>query len=125
MILIDFPYAVVVLVIVGTIGGLLQTRPIDKILMLAVLGDGLVGMIATYQYLDVAMASSFMTFVGIIIMMIGLIRTMEIKKQKVSCIDVISHRNLALDNLLSGNHTTDYRITWGCFWTKSLEGTYN
>ncbi len=82
MILIDFPYAVVVLVIVGTIGGLLQTRPIDKILMLAVLGDGLVGMIATYQYLDVAMASSFMTFVGIIIMMIGLIRTMEIKKAK-------------------------------------------
>lgn len=82
MIMIDFPYAAVVLMIVGAIGGLLQTRPIDKILMLAVLGDGLIGIIATYQYLDVAMASSFMTFVGIIIMMIGLIRTLEIKKAR-------------------------------------------
>jgi len=82
MIMIDFPYAAVVLMIVGAIGGLLQTRPMDKILMLAVLGDGVIGIIATYQYLDVAMASSFMTFVAIIIMMIGLIRTLEIKKAK-------------------------------------------
>jgi energy-converting hydrogenase Eha subunit C len=80
--MIDFPYAAVVLMIVGAIGGILQTRPIDKILMLAVLGDGLIGIIAAYQYLDVAMASSFMTFIGIIIMMIGLIRTLEIKKTK-------------------------------------------
>jgi energy-converting hydrogenase A subunit D len=80
MIMIDFPYAAVVLMIVGAVGGLLQTRPIDKILMLAVLGDGTIGLIATYQYLDVAMASSFMTFVSIIILMIGLIRTREIKK---------------------------------------------
>lgn len=82
MIMIDFPYAAVVLMIVGAIGGILQTRPIDKILMLAVLGDGLIGVIAAYQYLDVAMATSFMTFIGIIIMMVGLIRTLEIKKTK-------------------------------------------
>ncbi|MGZ4857820.1 MAG: DUF2108 domain-containing protein [Methanobacteriaceae archaeon] len=82
MIMIDFPYAAVVLMIVGALGGLLQTRPIDKILMLAVLGDGLISMMSVYGYLDVAMASSFITFVGIIILMIGLIRTLEIKKAK-------------------------------------------
>jgi energy-converting hydrogenase Eha subunit C len=82
MIVIDFPYAAVVLMIVGALGGLLQTRPIDKILMLAVLGDGLISMMSVYGYLDVAMASSFITFVGIIILMIGLIRTLEIKKAK-------------------------------------------
>lgn len=82
MIMIEFPYAAVVLMIVGAIGGLFLTQAIDKILMLAVLGDGLIGIIAAYQYLDVAMASSFMTFVGIIIMMIGLIRILEIKKAK-------------------------------------------
>ncbi|MGZ7118493.1 MAG: DUF2108 domain-containing protein [Methanobacterium sp.] len=82
MVMIDFPYAAAVLMIVGAVGGIMQTRPIDKILMLAVLGDGLVGMIASYQYLDVAMASSFITFIGIIIMMIGLIRTLEIKRMK-------------------------------------------
>jgi len=82
MIVIDFPYAAVVLMIVGALGGILQTRPIDKILMLAVLGDGLISMMSVYGYLDVAMASSFITFVGIIILMIGLIRTLEIKKAK-------------------------------------------
>jgi energy-converting hydrogenase Eha subunit C len=82
MIMIDFPYAAVVLMVVGAIGGLLQTRPIDKILMLAVLGDGLISMISVFGYLDVSMASSFITFVGIIILMIGLIRTIEIKKAK-------------------------------------------
>lgn len=82
MIMIDFPYAAVVLMIIGAIGGILQTRPINKILMLAVLGDGLIGMISAYHYLDVAMASSFMTFIGIVIMMVGLIRTLEIKKTK-------------------------------------------
>jgi energy-converting hydrogenase A subunit D len=82
MIVIDFPYAAVVLMIVGALGGVLQTRPIDKILMLAVLGDGLISMMSVYGYLDVAMASSFITFVGIIILMIGLIRTLEIKKAK-------------------------------------------
>ncbi len=82
MIMIEFPYAAVVLMIVGALGGLFLTQAIDKILMLAVLGDGLIGIIAAYQYLDVAMASSFMTFVGIIIMMIGLIRILEIKKAK-------------------------------------------
>jgi energy-converting hydrogenase A subunit D len=82
MIMIDFPYAAVVLMIVGALGGVLQTRPIDKILMLAVLGDGLISMMSAYGYLDVAMASSFITFVGIIILMIGLIRTLEIKKAK-------------------------------------------
>lgn len=82
MIMIEFPYAAVVLMIVGAIGGVFQTRAIDKILMLAVLGDGLIGIIAAYKYLDVAMASSFMTFVGIVIMMIGLIRILEIKKAK-------------------------------------------
>jgi energy-converting hydrogenase Eha subunit C len=82
MIVIDFPYAAVVLMIVGALGGLLQTRPMDKILMLAVLGDGMISMMSVYGYLDVAMASSFITFVGIIILMIGLIRTLEIKKAK-------------------------------------------
>jgi len=82
MIVIDFPYAAVVLMIVGALGGVLQTRPMDKILMLAVLGDGMISMLSVYGYLDVAMASSFITFVGIIILMIGLLRTLEIKKAK-------------------------------------------
>ncbi|MEG3224555.1 MAG: hypothetical protein BME94_03270 [Methanobacteriales archaeon Met13] len=82
MIMIEFPYAAAVLMIVGALGGILQTRPIDKILMLAVLGDGLISMISVYGYLDVSMASSFITFAGIIILMIGLIRIMEIKKAK-------------------------------------------
>ena len=82
MIVIDFPYAAVILMIVGALGGVLQTRPMDKILMLAVLGDGMISMLSVYGYLDVAMASSFITFVGIIILMIGLLRTLEIKKAK-------------------------------------------
>jgi len=82
MIVIDFPYAAVVLMIVGALGGVLQTRPMDKILMLAVLGDGMISMLSVYGYLDVAMASTFITFAGIIILMIGLIRTLEIKKAK-------------------------------------------
>jgi len=39
-------------------------------------------MLSVYGYLDVAMASTFITFAGIIILMIGLIRTIEIKKAK-------------------------------------------
>ncbi|HIH62650.1 MAG TPA: DUF2108 domain-containing protein [Methanobacteriales archaeon] len=79
---IEFVYAAAILMIVGALGGVLQTRPIDKFLMLAVLGDGLISIVATFGYLDVAMASSFMTFVGIIIMMIGLIRVLEIRKMR-------------------------------------------
>ncbi|MDI9624267.1 MAG: DUF2108 domain-containing protein [Methanothermobacter sp.] len=79
---IEFIYAAAILMIVGALGGVLQTRPIDKFLMLAVLGDGLISIVATFGYLDVAMASSFMTFVGIIIMMIGLVRVLEIRKMR-------------------------------------------
>ncbi|BAW32267.1 MAG TPA: DUF2108 domain-containing protein [Methanothermobacter sp.] len=79
---IEFVYAAAILMIVGALGGVLQTRPIDKFLMLAVLGDGLISIVATFGYLDVAMASSFMTFVGIIIMMIGLVRVLEIRKMR-------------------------------------------
>ncbi|MDI3484221.1 MAG: energy-converting hydrogenase subunit [Methanobacteriaceae archaeon] len=79
---IEFVYAAAILMIVGALGGVLQTRPIDKFLMLAVLGDGLISIVGTFGYLDVAMASSFMTFVGIIIMMIGLIRVLEIRKMR-------------------------------------------
>jgi len=82
MVMIEFIYAAAVLMLVGAFGGLLQTRPIDKILLLAVLGDGLIAIIAIFQYLDVLMISSFMTFVGIVILTIGLIRTREIRGTK-------------------------------------------
>ncbi len=82
MVMIEFVYAAAILMLVGAFGGLLQTRPIDKILLLAVLGDGLIAIIAIFQYLDVLMISSFMTFVGIVILTIGLIRSREIRGSK-------------------------------------------
>jgi energy-converting hydrogenase A subunit D len=82
MITIDFVYAAAILMFVGAIGGLFQTQIIDKILLLAVLTDGIVAFISTFGYLDVAMSSSFFSFVGIIILMVGLIRIMEIRKSK-------------------------------------------
>lgn len=68
--------------IIGAVGIISLPKPIDKVIMLALLQGGFVGMIVAAKYLDVAMAAAIFDPVATVIFLIGIIKLDEIRKKK-------------------------------------------
>jgi energy-converting hydrogenase A subunit D len=70
------------LLLIGTVGVVMLPKPMDKVIMLALLQGGFVGMIAAAKYLDVAMAAAIFDPIATVIFLIGIIKLDEIRKKK-------------------------------------------
>jgi energy-converting hydrogenase A subunit D len=68
--------------IIGAAGIIALPKPIDKVIMLALLQGGFVAMIVAAKYLDVAMAAAIFDPVATVIFLIGIIKLDEIRKKK-------------------------------------------
>jgi energy-converting hydrogenase A subunit D len=70
------------LAIIGTAGIIALPKPLDKVIMFALLQGGFIGMIVAARYLDVAMAAAIFDPISIIILLIGIIKLNEVRKKK-------------------------------------------
>ena len=68
--------------VLGGIGIILHTDYINKIIMFAFIEAGLIGLVASFYYLDVAMISSMLEPIGTIILLLGALKYAHIKKTK-------------------------------------------
>uniref|UniRef100_A9A9L2 Energy-converting hydrogenase A subunit D n=1 Tax=Methanococcus maripaludis (strain C6 / ATCC BAA-1332) TaxID=444158 RepID=A9A9L2_METM6 len=60
--------------ILGGIGTIIHTHNINKIIMFALLESGLIGLIASFYYLDVAIISSVLEPVATLILLLGVLK---------------------------------------------------
>jgi energy-converting hydrogenase A subunit D len=68
--------------LIGTAGIIVLPKPLDKVIMFALLQGGFIGMIVAAKYLDVAMAAAIFDPISIIILLIGIIKLNEVRKKK-------------------------------------------
>ncbi len=68
--------------VLGSIGVIFHTDYINKIIMFAFIEAGLIGLIVSFYYLDVAMISSLLEPIGTIILLLGALKYAHIKKTK-------------------------------------------
>jgi energy-converting hydrogenase A subunit D len=68
--------------LIGTAGIIALPKPLDKVIMFALLQGGFIGMIVAAKYLDVAMAAAIFDPISIIILLIGIIKLNEVRKKK-------------------------------------------
>jgi len=69
--------------IIGAAGIIMLPKPLDKVIMFAMLQGGFIGMIVSAKYLDVAMAAAIFDSVATIIMLIAITKLDEIRKKKI------------------------------------------
>mgnify|MGYP001064074403 CR=1 FL=1 len=70
------------LALIGTAGIIALPKPLDKVIMFALLQGGFIGMIVAAKYLDVAMAAAIFDPISIIILLVGIIKINEVRKKK-------------------------------------------
>ena len=68
--------------LIGTAGIIVLPKPLDKVIMFALLQGGFIGMIVAAKYLDVAMAAAIFDPISVIILLIGIIKLNEVRKKK-------------------------------------------
>ncbi|MBI5460325.1 EhaD family protein [Methanobacterium sp.] len=68
--------------LIGTAGIIALPKPLDKVIMFALLQGGFIGMIVAAKYLDVAMAAAIFDPISIVILLIGIIKLNEVRKKK-------------------------------------------
>lgn len=71
------------LALIGAAGIIMLKKPIDKVIMLALLEAGLIGMIVAAKYLDVAMAGAVFDPISTIILLIAITKINEIREKKI------------------------------------------
>ncbi len=69
------------LTLIGAAGIIALAKPLDKVIMFALLQAGFIGMIVAAKYLDVAMAAAIFDPVSILILLIGIIKINEVRKK--------------------------------------------
>ncbi|BDZ68486.1 EhaD family protein [Methanobacterium ferruginis] len=67
---------------IGTAGIIALPKPLDKVIMFALLQAGFVGMIVAAKYLDVAMAAAIFDSISTIILLIAIIKINEVRQKK-------------------------------------------
>lgn len=72
------------LTLIGTAGIIAIPKPLDKVIMFALLQGGFIGMIVAAKYLDVAMAAAIFDPIATIILLIGIIKINEVRKKEES-----------------------------------------
>ena len=70
------------ILLIGAIGIISLPKPLDKVIMFALLQGGFVGMIVAGKYLDVAMAAAIFDPIATVIFLIGIIKINEVRKNK-------------------------------------------
>jgi energy-converting hydrogenase A subunit D len=68
--------------IIGTIGIIALPKPVDKVIMFALLQGGFIGIIVAAKYLDVAMAAAIFDPIATVIFLIAITKIMDIRNQK-------------------------------------------
>ncbi|WP_423792897.1 DUF2108 domain-containing protein [Methanocaldococcus indicus] len=68
--------------IFGGIGTILHTNPINKLIMLSLMETGIIGFIAYFYYLDVAILLTIVSPITNIIILVGYVKYLEINKEK-------------------------------------------
>jgi energy-converting hydrogenase A subunit D len=67
--------------LIGTVGIIALPKPLDKVIMFALLQGGFIGMIVAAKYLDVAMAAAIFDPITTVILLIGIIKINEVRKK--------------------------------------------
>ena len=70
----------IILMFIGALGIILQPKPLDKIIMFAVMEAGFVLAVVSFKYLDVALVIVLFAPVNIIILLLSIIKIYEIRK---------------------------------------------
>jgi energy-converting hydrogenase A subunit D len=73
-----------VLMFIGAIGIVALPKPLDKVIMFALLQAGFIGTIVAAKYLDVAMAASIFDTIATVIFLMAIIKLNEIRVKKKS-----------------------------------------
>jgi energy-converting hydrogenase A subunit D len=67
---------------IGTVGIIALPKPVDKVIMFALLQGGFIGIIVAAKYLDVAMAAAIFDPIATVIFLIGITKIQDIRNQK-------------------------------------------
>lgn len=73
-----------VLMFIGAIGIVALPKPLDKVIMFALLQAGFIGTVVAAKYLDVAMAASIFDPIATVIFLMAIIKLNEIRVKKKS-----------------------------------------
>ncbi|MEN4017711.1 MAG: DUF2108 domain-containing protein [Methanobacterium sp.] len=68
--------------LIGAAGIILLPKPVDKVIMFAMLQGGFIGMIVAGKYLDVAMAAALFDPISTVILLIAIIKINDVRKEK-------------------------------------------
>ncbi|KAF5068370.1 DUF2108 domain-containing protein [Methanobacterium aggregans] len=68
--------------LIGAAGMIMLPKPIDKVIMLAVLEGGFIGMVAAAKYLDVAMVAAIFDPISTVILLMAIIKINDIRRKK-------------------------------------------
>jgi energy-converting hydrogenase A subunit D len=73
-----------VLMFIGAIGTIMLPKPLDKVIMFALLQAGFIGSVVAAKYLDVAMAAAVFDPIATVIFIIAIVKVNEIRVKKKS-----------------------------------------
>jgi len=76
------PLVSIFCIVIGCIGVILNTHYLDKIIMLEFLTGGLIGLIVSFYYLDVAILTSIVEPVSTVILLLGSLKYIYIKRSR-------------------------------------------
>ena len=71
-----------VIMFIGAIGIIVLPKPLDKVIMFALLEAGFIGTIVAAKYLDVAMAAAIFDPIATVILLMAIIKLNEIRAKK-------------------------------------------
>jgi energy-converting hydrogenase A subunit D len=69
------------LTLIGAAGIIALAKPLDKVIMFALLQGGFIGMIVAAKYLYVAMAAAIFDHISTVILLIAIIKINEVRKK--------------------------------------------
>jgi len=67
---------------IGAAGIILLSKPLDKVIMFALLQGGFIGTVVAAKYLDVAMAAAVFDPIATVVFLMAIIKLNEIRGQK-------------------------------------------
>lgn len=68
--------------LIGAIGVIVLPKPLDKVIMFALLQAGFIGTVVAAKYLDVAMAAAIFDPIATVIFLMAIIKLNEIRVKK-------------------------------------------
>ncbi len=68
--------------LIGAIGVIILPKPMDKVIMFALLQAGFIGTVVAAKYLDVAMAAAIFDPIATVIFLMAIIKLNEIRVKK-------------------------------------------